>query len=232
MKRTTLLLVLLVPVALSGCHTIRSHNPFHHKPPPYKSAKQEPPLEVPPGMNQPPTNQALAIPQAGGGQTPASQTAAPQNAAPPPAQLGNPAANPANPAAAPQTEAPPPAQASNAEVGPAGSTAGATGATLDLSDTPASVYHRVGLALARAEVGKVTAHNDAARTYEVAVNTTATQKPGGGFFHRLFHHSKTQTVSGTVAVEITGKGTHSVVSATGNPAAVSRVMAMLRERLK
>ena len=67
MKRLTLTLLLLAPIALTGCQTIKAHNPFRHKEPAYKSAQQERPLEVPPGMDQPATSEALAIPDAGTG---------------------------------------------------------------------------------------------------------------------------------------------------------------------
>ncbi|MGH8145010.1 MAG: hypothetical protein ACREPY_01640 [Rhodanobacteraceae bacterium] len=201
MKRTALLILLLAPIALAGCQTIKAHNPFRHKEPQYKSAQQEKPLEVPPGMDKPPTTEALVVPAAG-----SSTTAnAPENVAPPAAQI------------------------------PAEKTAGGTAATtstLDLSDTPDSAYRRVGLALERGEVGKVTAHDDTAHTYQVAVDTTVTKKSQGGFFHRLFHHDKTKTVTGTVTLSIAAQGSGSVVEATGNPDATAKVMAILKRRLK
>ncbi|TAN05433.1 MAG: hypothetical protein EPN36_06550 [Rhodanobacteraceae bacterium] len=208
MKRITLTLLLLAPIALAGCQTIKAHNPFRHKEPSYKSAQQEQPLEVPPGMNQPPTTDALAIPNAGTGTTsaPASQSGSGQS------EAGTP------PAA---TEA------------PSAATAGAAaGNSLTLTDTPDSAYHRVGLALSRGDVGQVTAHDDSAHTYEVAVDTTVTQKPEGGFFHRMFHHGTTETVKGTVTVSVAPSGTGSVVTASGNPDAAARVIAMLQQRLQ
>lgn len=199
MKRTLLSLLLLAPIVLAGCQTIKSHNPFRHKEPAYKTAQQEQPLEVPPGMDQPPTNDALAIPGADSG-----------------AQAG---------AAATGTGAPPAAT----EAAP--SAGGATTTTLTLPDTPDSVYHRVGLALAHGEAGQVTAHDDTAHTYQVAVNTTVTRKPEGGFLHRMFHRSKSETVQGTVTVSVAPSGTGSVVSAQGNSDAAARVIAVLQQRL-
>lgn len=201
MKRLTLTLLLLAPIALAGCQTIKAHNPFRHKEPAYKSAQQERPLEVPPGLDQPATSEALAIPDAGTGAASAAGTA-------PPPETGVP---PSEPAAA------------------AGATAG--GNSLTLADTPASAYHRVGLALSRSDVGQVTAHDDNALTYQVAVDTVVTKKPEGGFFHRLFHRSKSESVKGAVTVSVTPSGTGSLVSAQGNSDAAARVMGVLQQRL-
>ena len=199
MKRTLIPLLLIASVALAGCQTIKAHNPFRHKEPAYKAAQQEQPLEVPPGMEQPPTTEALAIPEAGNG----SQAA---------------------PAAPSETGAPPAAQA-----GVSGATV--SGNSLTLPDTPDSVYHRVGLALARGDAGQVTAHDDAAHTYQVAVDTVVNRKAEGGFFHRMFHHGKSETVKGTVTVSVAPSGNGSVVSAQGDPDATTRVMAVLQQRL-
>lgn len=211
MKRILIPMLLLTAVALAGCQTIKAHNPFRHKAPDYQAAQQEKPLEVPPGMDQPPTAEALTIPNAGSGSAPGG-TAVPAMT---------------TPSATAMTTTAPPA----AEVPPAAA-AGANGAGLQLSDTPDSAYHRVGLALARSDVGQVTAHDDTSHTYQVAVNSTVTVKSEGGFFHRLFHHSHTENVTGTVTVSVAPQGTGSMVQATGNPDAAARVMAVLRQRLQ
>ncbi len=200
MKRTALLILLLAPIALAGCQTIKAHNPFRHKEPAYKSAQQERPLEVPPGMDQPPTAEALAIPDAG---------------------------------AAGASSAPAEVPAMQSEGGTAPASAGSTtGTGLTLTDTPANAYRRVGLALQRGGVGDVTAHDDSALTYQVAIDTVVTRKPEGGFFHRLFHGSKSETVKGTVTVSVTPQGSGSMVQASGNPDVVTRVMDVLRQRLQ
>lgn len=195
MKRTALVL-LLAALTLGGC----SLNPFRHKAPVYGTAQQERPLEVPPGMDRPPTSDALAIPSAGSGAAPS--------------------------AAQPGATAPPAAEAMSTAPADVG------GTSLTLSDTPDSAYHRVGLALERGEVGKVTASDDAAHTYQVAVNTVVTKKSEGGFFHRMFHHSKSETVTGNVTVSVAPHDSGSVVEATGNPDAAARVMALLQQRLQ
>lgn len=204
MKRMTLTLLLLAPIALAGCQTIKAHSPFRHKEPAYTSAQQERPLEVPPDLDQPSTTEALTIPNAGPGTAPAA----------------------APPAASPETGAPPAAEP------PTIATSGATDNSLALSDTPVSTYHRVGLALARGDVGQVTGHDDNALTYQVAVDTVTSQKSQGGFFHRLFHRNHNETVKGTVMVSVTPSGTGSMISAQGDPDAVARVMGVLRQRLQ
>lgn len=198
MKKISLTLLLLAPIALTGCQTIKAHNPFRHKEPAYKSAQQERPLEVPPGLDQPPATEALTIPNAGpgAGSSPAESTA--------PSEAGT------------------PSMASGT----------GSGGSLTLTDTPDSVYRRVGLALARGDVGQVAAHDDTSRSYQIAVDAVVTQESKGGFFHRLFHHSHSETVKGTVTVSVTPSGTGSLVSAQGNPEAVERVMSMLRQRLQ
>jgi uncharacterized lipoprotein len=200
MKRTLIPLLLIASVALAGCQTIKAHNPFRHKEPAYKSAQQERPLEVPPGMDQPPTTEALAIPGAGNG-TQSGTAVSPEAGTPPLAQDGT--------------------------------SPGATlsGGSLTLPDTPDSVYHRVGLALARGDAGQVTASDDAAHTYQIAVDTVVTKKAEGGFFHRLFHRSKNEVVKGTVTVSVAPSGSGSVVTASGDASAAARVMAVLQQRL-
>lgn len=194
-------------VALSGCQTIRSHNPFRHKEPDYKSAQQEQPLEVPPGLDQPPTSEALIVPEAGGGTSNI-----------PVIVNGQPASSGASGVAgeAPAT-APPSATIS--------------GNSLILADDPDSAYRRVGLALERGNVGVISGHDDAAHIYQVAVNSEVTTKPEGGFIHRIFHHSHTETVTGTVNVSVAASGSGSVVNVQGDQDAVQRVLNVLQQRL-
>lgn len=189
MKLTPIALLLLASVALSGCQTLHSINPFHHRAPDYAAARQEQPLEVPPGMDQPATADALAIPGADG----------------------------AGPTAAANYEAP---------------SSGFVGNTLTLSDTPDNAYRRVGLALGRTGVGQVTGHDDAAHSYQLAVDTVVTKKAEGGFFHRMFHSSKNERVQGTVTITVSASGSGSVVTGQGDRDAVSRVMLALQQRLQ
>ncbi len=196
-------------VALSGCQTIRSHNPFRHKEPDYKSAQQEQPLEVPPGLDQPPTSEALTVPEAGGGTSSIPVTVNGQ----PTSSLGAGAsASGEAPAAAPPS-------------------ATISGNSLTLADDPDSAYRRVGLALERGGVGTISARDDTAHTYQIAVNSVVTTKPEGGFLHRMLHRSHTETVTGTVNVGIAPSGSGSVVNVQGDPDAVERVLNVLQQRL-
>ena len=199
MKRSLLLPLVLATLALAGCQTIKAHNPFRHTEPDYKTAQQERPLEMPPGMDAPPSTDALTIPDSG--------SSAPGVAAQP--ESG----------AAPATAAP--AAASTA-----------TSNSLTLTDAPDSVYHRVGLALSRGDVGAVTAHDDTAHTYDVAVDSVVVKKSEGGFFHHLLHRNHNETVKGTVTVSVEPSGAGSVVTAQGNADAVARVIGMLQQRLQ
>jgi len=189
-------------LGLSGCQTIRAHNPFRHREPDYKSAQQEQPLEVPPGLDQPPTSEALTVPEAGGGSSniPVTVNGQPEDA---PAET---------PAGAPAT-------------------AVISGNSLSLVDDPDSAYRRVGLALERGGVGTVSAHDDSAHTYQIAVNSVVEVKSQGNFLHRIFHHDHNETVTGTVNVTIAASGTGSVVNVQGDPDAVERVLNVLQQRL-
>ena len=119
----------------------------------------------------------------------------------------------------------------------AGTTPGgvATASSLSLKDTVDNTYRRVGLALERGGVGSVTAHDDAAHTYSVAVQMQVAEPPPQGFFKRLFSmfsRARTHTVSGTVNVAVQAQGTSaSVIELTGEPAAVQQVLALLKSRL-
>lgn len=209
MKKSQLILSAALAASLmllSACQTISSHNPFRHREPDYKAAQQANPLEVPPGLDSPPTAEALTIPSAGSPQVTVNGQSAGM-------------------------------AASNANVGgeAAPPSAVVSGNSLSLSDTPASAYRRVGLAIERGGVGAVSGHDDNALTYQIAVNSMVTteSKEKGGFFHRIFHrdHSETKSVTGTVTVSIASSGTGSVVNVQGDPDAVERVLTVLQQRL-
>lgn len=78
--------LILSTLVLSGCGAFRSHHAW-------KKAKQENPLEIPPGMDRPATADALSIPPPSGHQ--ADEAAAGQDAAATPSAPA-PAARPAN----------------------------------------------------------------------------------------------------------------------------------------
>ena len=78
MKKTSLLVALpavaLSGLLLSGCGMFRSHKAWD-------TAKQESPLEIPPGLDRPSTSAALVIPPAGSNQPTANGTMADTGAA-------------------------------------------------------------------------------------------------------------------------------------------------------
>lgn len=198
---------------LGGCQTISSHNPFRHRAPDYQSAQQEQPLEVPPGLDQPPTSDALTVPDANSGLPQVTVNGQPAGSNPPGANLAAPvSADGSAPAAAPPG-------------------AVVSGNSLSLADDPDSAYRRVGLALQRGGVGTVSAHDDNAHTYQIAVDSVVTEKSEGNFIHRMFHHDHNETVTGTVNVSIAASGTGSVVNVQGDQDAVERVLGVLQQRL-
>lgn len=192
-------------LGLGGCQTIREHNPFRHREPDYKSAQQTQPLEVPPGLDQPPTSEALTVPDAGSASSTVPVTVNGQPATDEGASAGTPAATPPS--------------------------ATISGNTLSLADDPDSAYRRVGFALERGGVGTVSAHDDGAHTYQIAVNSVVEVKSQGNFLHRIFHHDHNETVTGTVNVSIAASGSGSVVNVQGDPDAVERVLNVLQQRL-
>ncbi|HET6807415.1 MAG TPA: hypothetical protein VFH59_18425 [Frateuria sp.] len=190
MKKTSLVITLPVLVIsgllLSGCGMFRSHKAW-------ETARQESPLEIPPGLDTPTASDALVIPPPG--------------------------AN--SPTSAGVT----------ADVGAAGGTI-ADGFVL--SDTADNAYHRVGEALA--EVGQVTAHDDAAHSY--SVNVAAVPGKKRGFFSRLFHRNGKGDAAGAgkasrqVQVTVTASGDNaSEVRAQGQAAAVAKVVDTLKSKL-
>lgn len=191
---------------LSGCQTISAHNPFRHRAPDYQSAQQEQPLEVPPGLDQPPTSDALTVPDANSGMPQVTVNGQPAGSSPPAANV-------------------------DASVGAAPPGAVVSGNSLSVADDPDNAYRRVGLALQRGGVGTVSAHDDNARTYQVAVDSVVTEKSEGNFIHRMFHHDHNETVTGTVNVSIAASGTGSVVNVQGDQDAVERVLSLLQQRL-
>ncbi|HEX7111653.1 MAG TPA: hypothetical protein VF216_04360 [Mizugakiibacter sp.] len=126
----------------------------------------------------------------------------------------------------------PPAGDNAATPGATGTPPGAiAGDSLSLTDDVDNAYRRVGLALERSGVGTVAAHDDAAHSYQVAVQTTVVHEKTGGFFHRLFSRKKKETISGTVNVTVSAEASGSKVQLEGERNAVQQVLAALKARL-
>lgn len=189
MKKTSLAVALpalvLSGLLLSGCGIFRSHKAWD-------TAKQESPLEIPPGMDRPSASEALVIPPPGANQPTANGATAGMAASP-----------------------------------------GVIADGFVLSDSVENVYQRVGKALAKGDIGQVSAHDDAAHTYTVTVSAAAVSGKKPGFFSRLFGRGKSGTVSPhevTVGVAASGQGA-SEVRAQGEAAAVAKTVDALKARL-
>ncbi len=128
------------------------------------------------------------------------------------------------------------------------STVGAGPADLHIADTVDNAYQRVGLALERAQLGKVASKDDAAHSYAYDFDGTVTTQPAAPqehhWYSRILHpfggggdKAQTQSVKAALRVNVSedaGGARISVVPAPGDAsgaAAAQRVIAALRERL-
>ena len=110
-----------------------------------------------------------------------------------------------------------------------------------LADDTDAAYRRIGELLSVGDVGKVTSHDDATHTYQIAVNRG---KPEGrpGFFRRMFgakgadqdaKDAPASAAGGThsVVLAVTASGTGSEVRAQGDADGVRRVIDALKSRM-
>lgn len=121
-------------------------------------------------------------------------------------------------------------------------------ADLHIADTVDNAYQRVGLALERAQLGKVASKDDAAHSYAYDFDGSVTTRPAAPqehhWYSRILHpfggggdKAQTQSVKAALRVNVTddaGGARISVVPAPGDKsgeAAAQRVIAALRERL-
>ncbi|HEN46909.1 MAG TPA: hypothetical protein ENI75_00915 [Mizugakiibacter sp.] len=175
---------------------------------PWAQAQQEKPLKIPLGMNVPSSAAAMHVADVS-----ASASQLPVNKSGMPPGLGN-------------------GSAETAVSIPGGPT---TSQSLLFSDTPDSVYRRVGMALRRGDMGTVTASAVGTHQYVVKVKIIGKVKPENkGFFSRIFSvfsHHQTQWVEAAVKVQIQADGKQSQVVLKGPAEAVSKVRAVLTARL-
>ena len=148
--------VLLALLAFSACSWFRDN------PSKYENAHETAPLEVPPGLDVPPRNAQMTVPDAGGG-----HAQAPAHAEPP-------------------AHGEPPAHADQA-MATGNSTAGAqkpayigTETSLTLEDDVASAYRRVGIALERSGTVTVTARDELAASFTVTRQVVTQEAAGSG----------------------------------------------------
>ncbi|MFC4822327.1 hypothetical protein [Dokdonella ginsengisoli] len=210
MKRTVLALLttLIAASLISGCGFLRKRT--ERKNNEYKTAVEERPLEVPPGLDMPSTTGALTIPAAGG----------------------------AAPAAATSSSAEtPPAAGETAVAAAAGSGVALGGDGLSVSDTVESTWSRVGLAMERSGAATILNRDEAGRTYTVQTTGQTTVRPG--WFKRavtlgMASTKKTAQVQLTVRVSAEGVGSKVGVEGANDEAsrdAARALLAALRERL-
>jgi uncharacterized lipoprotein len=106
-----------------------------------------------------------------------------------------------------------------------------------LPGTVDDVYHRVGEAMSVGDLGQVTAHDDAAHTYDVAISAKTIEAKKPGMFGRMFGGGKKESTDASapdarkVVLSVQPSGTGSQVSAQGEGSAVSKVIESLRGRL-
>ncbi|HNR92575.1 MAG TPA: hypothetical protein PKO41_09135 [Dokdonella sp.] len=181
---------------------------FGNKPDAYKSAQQSRPLEVPPDLEAPNTSGALAVPQ----QRVATNV--------------TPSSAPIDEVAAPPQAA---LVAGGAQLGDEG---------LRITDTPASAWRRVGLALERSGAAVIESRDDAAGTYQVLANATVSQRPGwfkrAITFGRAADRKVGTRVPLLVRVRADGEASMVVVEGTNDAAstkAARDLLAVLRQRL-
>lgn len=111
-----------------------------------------------------------------------------------------------------------------------------------LADDVDAAYRRIGEALGAGDLGSVTAHDDEAHTYQVAVNGgMPTEKPG--LFRRMFGGGKNRDADNgsssksgggktrNVVVAVNASGSGSEVRAQGDADGVRRVVDALKSRL-
>jgi uncharacterized lipoprotein len=115
----------------------------------YKNSSQARPLEVPPDLDAPNRSGALQIPEPGA----STATVATDGSAPAPL---------VPPAAAP----------------PMSAAASLGGDGLQVADTLANTWVRVGLALERSGIATIQARDEAARSYEIRATGQKTRRPG------------------------------------------------------
>jgi uncharacterized lipoprotein len=119
---------------------------------------------------------------------------------------------------------------------------------LHIADTADNAYQRVGLALERAQLGKVASKDDAAHSYAFDFDGAITTKPAVAqehhWYSRILHpfggggdKAETQNVKASLRVNVSedaGGARVNVVPASGDKsgeAAAQRIVAALRDRL-
>ncbi|MGB4860072.1 MAG: hypothetical protein WBP11_12210 [Dokdonella sp.] len=178
----------------------------------YQGAAQTRPLEVPPDLDSPAGSSALTIPNASGPTSGVREAGI--------LVLGRPA----------DASAASPTTISSATVA-------TTSNSLNVSDSAASTWRRVGLALERIDGTTILSRDEAAMSYDIRTTGQTVQK--AGWFKRAITFGKaTKTVSNPVSVQlrVSSDGDNSTVQVEGgdsaaDAAAVRSLIESLRSRL-
>lgn len=207
--------LVIATTSLAGCSWFHRDTAEY-----YKKAQETRPLEVPPDLDTPVTAKELVVPGTTPPAAPVRTTAASTPAA-------------ATSATATPTAAPP-------------SSITAEGDALHVADSVDNVFQRVGLALERAQIGTISSRDAAARSYAFdfngSVETAEAAPTEHHWYSRILHpfggdKDKARTAKSTLRINVSEDGTGARVSVSGNaddkaaPAAVQRVLQVLRERL-
>lgn len=192
-----------------------------------------------PGATLVETAAVAAAPAASVAPPPAPAPAMTAAAAPPPAPAAPVAAAPV--AAAPSAA---PAQAGAVNSVPPGmSNVTVGGSELHVADSVQNTYARVGLALERAQLGTLSAHDDGAHTYTLNFSgTVETNAEGEHHWYSFVLHpfggdKKTEQVTRQLLVRVAGDGAGAKVSVEGDTSdkltadAARKVIEVLRDRL-
>ncbi|KAB2901590.1 MAG: hypothetical protein DWB45_08955 [Xanthomonadales bacterium] len=177
----------------------------------YKSAHETRPLEVPPDLDTPNGSAALSVPSIGAGATSSGVGAG--------------------------TSAPPANVATAPPLAGAGSGVSLAGDGLAVSDTVASTWTRVGLALERSGAATVLSRDESGASYVVETTGQTTVRPG--WFKRAITFGRagnkvTAKVQLNVRVTAAGNGSRVSIEGTDSDAARDAARALLqtlRERL-
>lgn len=230
-------------LVLSGCGVFRSHHAW-------KEAKQEAPLELPPGLDQPPTTDALAIPASSDGAR-ANRTARNVPDQPPrrgAQQTQGAGSGQQTSAQSPRSGQPPQQPVDQARQKARAGAASVNATRMHVANDVDRAYKRVGLALKQGGTLTVTNQDTDAHSYQIKVASTpgGTDSSGGGFMQK--HLTNLQTPADdngsdqaandgvesgdtvTLTVNPVDNG-GSRIEARGDPQKASRVISALKSRL-
>ncbi len=105
---------------------------------------------------------------------------------------------------------------------------------LHIADSVASTWRRVGVALERAQIGKLAARDESASSYTIEISEQATSPKPRHWFKRWFSHDQPTTVVRQILVKVTTDKDGALITVLGDAkdsAVAQRIITALRERL-